>query len=139
MASLSTRFRARIEHLQGRETALEPLGWTGRRAEWIALVCLHGGGVFTREQLSFNLQMSRWQALRFVQSLTRQGFATEDSLEDQKVCRIFNRGIFRALGAEDIRRSPMVSRDILFRRLFSLDYVIEHPVLGWLPTEAEKV
>ena len=33
--------------------------------------------------------MNRWQALRFVQTLTRQGFAAEDKLEDQKVCRIF--------------------------------------------------
>ena len=31
-----------IEHLQGRENALKPLGWTGRKAEWIALACLHG-------------------------------------------------------------------------------------------------
>lgn len=139
MAALSTQFHARLEHLQGRENALEPLGWTGRKAEWIALVCLHGGGIFTREQLSFHLRMSRWQALRFVRSLLTKGLAAEDSLEGQKVCRIFNRGIFRALGAEDIRRRPVASRDILFRRLLSLDYVIEHPGLEWLPTEAEQV
>ena len=36
-----------IEHLKGREQALAALGWTGREAEWIALVCLHSG-VFTR-------------------------------------------------------------------------------------------
>ena len=36
-----------IEHLKGREQALASLGWTGREAEWIALVCLHSG-VFTR-------------------------------------------------------------------------------------------
>ena len=38
-----------IEHLRGRERELEALGWTGRDAEWIALVCLHSG-VFTRAQ-----------------------------------------------------------------------------------------
>ena len=38
-----------ISHLEGRDKALEPFGWTGRRAEWIALACLHGG-VFTRAQ-----------------------------------------------------------------------------------------
>ena len=38
-----------IEHLRGRERKLEPLGWTGPDAEWIALVCLHSG-VFTRAQ-----------------------------------------------------------------------------------------
>ena len=38
-----------IEHLRGRDRKLEPLGWTGEDAEWIALVCLHSG-VFTRAQ-----------------------------------------------------------------------------------------
>ena len=139
MASLSTQFSARIEHLQGRENALEPLGWTGRKAEWIALACLHGEGVFSRAQLAFYLQMNRLQALRFVQALIRKGFAAEDKLEDQKVCRIFGRGIYQALGTEDIRHRPVASREILFRRLLSLDYVIEHTGLPWLPTEAEKV
>ena len=39
-----------ISHLKGREKALEPFGWTGRRAEWSALGlpprrCLHPGAV----------------------------------------------------------------------------------------------
>ena len=58
-----------IEHLKERENGLQPLGWTGRKAEWIALVCLHSDGLFTRAQLCFHIRMNRWQALRFVQSL----------------------------------------------------------------------
>ena len=58
-----------IEHLQGRENSLEPFGWTGRKAEWVALACLHSGGLITRAQLCFHIRMNRWQALRFVQSL----------------------------------------------------------------------
>ena len=38
-----------IAHLHDREKSLEPFGWKGREAEWIALVCLHSG-VFTRAQ-----------------------------------------------------------------------------------------
>ena len=38
-----------IEHLRERDRKLEPLGWTGQEAEWIALVCLHSG-VFIRGQ-----------------------------------------------------------------------------------------
>ena len=57
-----------IEHLQGRESALETLGWRGREAEWIALVCLHTG-VFTRAQFCFHLNASRMRALRFVRQL----------------------------------------------------------------------
>ena len=36
-----------IAHLQGREDPLESFGRTGRRAQWVALACLHSG-VFTR-------------------------------------------------------------------------------------------
>ena len=43
------QLRTAIEHLRGRDRKLEPLGWTGPDAEWIALVCLHSG-VFTRAQ-----------------------------------------------------------------------------------------
>ena len=109
-----------VEHLRGRQKALEPLGWTGRKAEWIALVCLDGEGVFSRAQLAFYLQMSRWQAFRFVQTLVANGFAAEDKLEDQKVCRIFNREIYQALGAEDIRHRRVASTEVLLRRLLSL-------------------
>ena len=136
---VASQLHQRVAHLQGREKALEPLGWTGRKAEWIALACLHADGVFTREQLAFHLQMSRWQVLRFVQDLLHKGLATEDRFENLKVCRIFNRQIFRALGGEDIRRRPVASRETLLRRLLALDYVIEHPGLPWLLTEAEKV
>ena len=47
-----------IEHLKGREQALEAHGWTGREAEWIALVCLHSG-VFTRAQFCHYFEADR--------------------------------------------------------------------------------
>ena len=128
-----------IEHLQGREKALEPLGWTGRKAEWIALACLLSGGLFTRAQLCFHLQMNRWQVLRFVQALITTGVAAEDSLQDRQVCRIFSRQIYQALGTEGIRHRRVASMEILLRRLLALDYVLEHPGLAWLPTGSEKV
>ena len=43
----------------------------------------------------------------------------------------------RALGAENIRRRALPS--LTFQRLLSLDYILEHPQLPWLPTEQEKV
>ena len=57
-----------------------------------------------------------------------------------RVCRIRARGVYRALGAEEFfRRRWITSRGVLMRRLLALDYVLEHPHLPWLPTEAEKV
>ena len=65
-----------IEHLDGREKALEPLGWTGREAEWIALVCLHSG-VFTRAQFCFYFDARRNRAHRFVKTLVERRAAVE--------------------------------------------------------------
>ena len=60
-----------IEHLKGRERALAALGWTGREAEWIALVCLHSG-VFTRAQFCHYFEAQRMRGpLRFVKDIDR--------------------------------------------------------------------
>ena len=127
-----------IAHLKGREKALEAFGWTGREAEWIALVCLHSG-VFTRDQVSDWLGIDRFKALRFVRDITGRRLAAEDRLAGRKVCRIFARPVYRALGAEDIRHRRIASAEVLMRRLLSLDYVMAHTGLPWLPTEPEKV
>ena len=116
---------AMIDHLKGREKALEPFGLTGRRAEWIALASLHGG-VFTRAQLSAWLGASRFTALRFVQALRDRRLAAEETVGDLKVCRICARGIYRALGAEGVRHRRITSREVALRRLLSFDYVIDH-------------
>ncbi len=127
-----------IDHLKGREKALEPFGLTGRRAEWIALASLHGG-VFTRSQLSAWFGMDRFKTLRFVQALTRRRLAAEEMVGDLKICRICARGIYRALGVEGVRTRRITSTEVIMRRVLSFDYVIEHPDLPWLPTEPEKV
>ena len=131
-----------IAHLAGRERALEPFGWTGRQAEWIALACLHSG-VFTRAQCSRFLNAHPEQVRRGVHALIASGVAAEETVPGIKgvgrVCRIFSRRLYRALEAEDIRHRRTASSEVLMRRLLSLDYVLEHPGLPWLPTEPEKV
>ena len=127
-----------IAHLGGRDRALETFGLTGRRAEWIALASLHGG-VFTRAQLSDWLGASRFKVLRLVQALTARRIVAEETVGGLKVCRICARGVYRALGAEDVRHRRITSIEVVVRRLLSFDYVIEHPELPWLPTESEKV
>ena len=131
-----------IAHLKGREQALEEFGWTGRPAEWIALVCLHSG-VFTRAQAMRFLDAHPEQVRRVVHALIAEGLAAEETVPGVRgigrVCRIFSRRVYRALGAEHIRHRRDASTGVLMRRLLSLDYVIEHADLPWLPTEDEKV
>ena len=99
---------------------------------------LHSG-VFTRTQLSAHLGLDRWKALRFVHAMSDQRLADEEMLGGLRVCRIFARRTYRALGAEHIRHRRSASEEVLMRRLLSLDHVIEHTGLPWLPTEHEKV
>ena len=132
-----------IAHLRGREKALEPFGWTGRRAEWIALVCLNGG-VFTRLQGTAFLRCHHEKVRRVVRKLVAQGVAVEEKPPGilggfGRVCRIHGRKIYRALGAGGHRRRRITSGEVLMRLLLALDYVLEHPHLPWLPTEPEKV
>ena len=131
-----------IEHLRGRDRKLEPLGWTGQDAEWIALVCLHSG-VFTRAQFCHYFDTYRKQAHRFVKMLIDRKAAVESEWPlvngGGKTCRISSKPIYRALGVEDIRHRRNASKPVVMRRLLSLDFVLEHPGMNWLPAESEKV
>ena len=130
-----------IEHLKGREWALASLGWTGREAEWIALVCLHSG-VFTRAQFCRYFDAGRKRAYRFVKTLVdrRAGVEIEGAVFNGggKTCRISSKPIYRAMEIENIRHRRKATVSVL-RRLLSLDFILEHPGLNWLPTEGEKV
>ena len=133
-----------IKHLHEREKTLEPFGWKGREAEWIALVCLHSG-VFTRAQFCyfFDAVSDRKRAFRFVRDLVDRRLAVEDALPNKrgraKACRISSKEIYRKLGIENVRHRREGDDSVMLRRLLSLDYVLEHPELPWLPTEPEKV
>ena len=132
-----------IEHLRGRDRKLEPLGWTGPDAEWIALVCLHSG-VFTRGQFcQYFDTTNRVRAQRFVKALIDRKQAVEIEWPimngGAKTCRISSKAIYRALGVENIRHRRQASNLVVMRRLLSLDFVLEHPGMNWLPAEPEKV
>ena len=131
-----------IEHLRGRDRKLEPLGWTGPDAEWIALVCLHSG-VFTRGQFCDYFSTDRKQALRFIKTLVQRRAAVENKhisfSGGTRPCRISSNAIYRALGVENIRHRRRASKPVVMRRLLSLDFVLEHPAMNWLPAEPEKV
>ena len=137
---------ALIPHVQDRAAALAELGWTGREADWIALVCLHSG-VFTRSQFTgcFH-EPSRLNASRFTRTLLDRGVAVEDERPifpgGARAVHITHKGIYAALKIPNVRHrrgAKDATTQVLMRRLLSLDYVIERPTLAWLPTEDEKV
>ena len=131
-----------IEHLRGRDRKLEPLGWYGAPAEWIALVCLHSG-VFMRGQFCDYFGTSRQEAQRFVKALVDRREAVENPhitfSGGTKPCRISSSAIYQALGVKKIRKRPSATKTVLMRQLVSLDFVLKYPSINWLPAEPEKV
>ena len=151
LGAVAANSAARIPHLGDRPAALEVLGWRGRDAAWIALVCLHSG-TFTRPQYAAFIGTDNpAPASRLVAALRDQKWAAEKSWEDvglgqspagdrrSRLCRIGSREVYRALGVENIRHRRAADPALLLRRLLSLDYVVDHAAEPWLPTEAEKV
>ncbi|MXZ59990.1 MAG: hypothetical protein F4Z12_03905, partial [Acidobacteria bacterium] len=127
-----------------RAANLRRLGWTGRKAEWLALVCLHSG-VFTRTQYQACYGTSQPVAARFIRALVDARVARVAAPLERGagrptgVCHVHHRSFYRALDIENNRHRRSGSPDLVMRRLLSLDYVLEHQDLAWLPTEPEKV
>ena len=82
---------------------------------------------------------------RFVRQLLDRGAGVEDDRAmfpgGGRAVHITQKQIYRTLDIPDVRhrRGKDATTQLLMRRLLSLDYVIEHQTLGWLPTEHEKV
>ena len=134
-----------VPTVQHRAGQLAALGWTGREAEWLALVALHSG-VFTRSQWRhFFNDPHREMVSRFVRALIEKKLASEDERAifpgGARAVLLTSKTLYRALGIPDVRhrRGKDATTHILMRRLLSLDYLIEWPSLGWLPTEADKM
>ena len=136
-----------IPHLEGRAAALEALGWTGRDAEWLALVCLHSGVFLRGQYLAFLGGAHREAATRFVERYRawcgaragRRAPVERAWRGPARLCTVAPRSLYRALGAEHLRHRREASPAVVLRRLLSLDYVVERPAEPWLATEAEKV
>ena len=134
----------KFPHLKGREKLPESLGFTRQQAEWITLVCVHSG-LFTRDQLAFYLQgANRFYVRRCVKALldcrvSGRAFADEGVTDGRLICRIFGKQISQVLEIPHTRHRRETSLEVTRRRLLSLDFVLDHPELPWLPTEQEKV
>ena len=134
-----------IPTLEDRAGQLAALGYTGRAAQWLALVGLHTG-VFTRSQWCWFFGGANREAARvFVRQLIDKKLAMEDERAifpgGARAVLLTGKPLYRALGIPDVRhrRGKDASTQVLMRRLLSLDYLIERPSLGWLPTETDKV
>lgn len=132
----------RFPHLNGRaEKLAEECGLEPDVAEWLAVVALHSG-CFLRSQYSDCCNARRQRASEFVASLATRKVVVESAVEDLGLlCRVTSKKVYRVLGSADgsHRHRRLPGKPVMYRRLLSLDYVLDHPELPWLPTEEEKL
>ena len=133
----------RFPHLNGRAAKLAgSLDLPADLAEWLAVSALHAG-CFLRTQLQYYggyNEESRRSLTRVIRKLTKKKLITETPAESLGLlARITNKSVYRLLDAGDIRHRRLASWPLTFRRLLSLDYVLDRPELPWLPTEEEKL
>ena len=130
-------------HLEDRARELaDSLDLPAHLTRWLALTALHSG-CFLRSQLhyysGFNDE-NRMSTARIIRKLKSLKLITETPTDALGLlARVTNKSVYRLLGADNIRYRRLASLHLMFRRLLSLDYVLAHPELHWLPTESEKV
>lgn len=136
----------RFPHLNGRaEKLAEECGLDPDAAEWLAVVALHSG-CFLRPQFFDHSKLkyvhARKAAERLVGTFTKKKLAREITAEGLGLlCRVTSKKVYRVLGSADgsHRHRRMAGWPVIYRRLLSLDYVLDHPEFAWLPTEEEKL
>ncbi len=127
-------------HLNGRaEKLAQELDLSPDMAEWITVVALHSG-CFLRSQFPYYNSNDTKAMTRFLRKLVKQQLVIEMPKNRLGLlCRVTNKNVYRILGEADSRHRRLAHWPYMSRRLLSLDYVLDHPGLPWLPTEAEKV
>ena len=134
----------KFPHLNGRAEALaSACDIKPDVAQWLAVVALHAG-CFLRAQFYHYSKLeyvrARKSAERLVKTLANRKFVVEFPVDEiGLLCRITNKAVYRSLGEADSRHRREASWPVVCRRLLSLDYVLDHPGLAWLPTESEML
>ena len=71
--------------------------------------------------------------------ISHKPIASETITDGRRIWRIFGKQIYGELEIPPIRHRRETSLEVTRRRLLSLDFVLDHPELTWLPTEREKL
>ena len=118
---------------------LEPLGWSGRAAEWIALgrpaipasLRARNGVIFSITRTAKRRASSCARAPR--QAARHRGTSGPIFPGGARAVLLTGKALYRALGIPDVRhrRGKDATTHVLMRRVLSLDYLIERPTLGW--------
>ena len=127
--------------LDERARALEPLGFTPRQARFLTLVALHSGYCVRRQYETFAGVRYGKNVRDFLDGLVDRRLADRfvSRADRGHIYHLNSRTLYRLLDQENSRHRRTASAAFAARKLMLLDYVLAHPGVEWLATEAEKL
>jgi hypothetical protein len=124
------------EHLE----ALGDLGYNEKEARFLYLVATHSGYFTLRQFLDFTGTAKGWNVHRFTSKSIRLGHVRVATCGYcTSVFNLYSRKVYGALDRDSSRNRRRLSSELIRTRLLILDFVLAHPGLEYLETDAEKV
>jgi hypothetical protein len=124
------------EHL----AALCDLGYTEQEAQFVYLVATHSGYFTLQQYLDFTGTKKGWNVHQFTKKSTKLGhLRTMTCAYGHALYNLYSRRVYGALDRDNLRNRRRLSTELIRTRLSILDFVLTHPDLEYLETEAEKV
>jgi hypothetical protein len=126
----------RPEHL----AALGDLGYNEQEARFLYLVATHSGYFTLRQFLDFTGTAKGWTVHQFTSKSIRLGHVrAATGAYRTSIFNVYSRKIYGALDRDNLRNRRRLSSELVRTRLLILDFVLAHPDLEYLETEADKV
>lgn len=119
---------------------LRSFGYTEREARFLYVVALHSG-YFTQQQYTeFGPASRGCIAHGFTSKVVKRGHATEYRYQNNAhVFHFTHKGMYSAIGWENVRNRRKHSFEFMKTRLALLDFVLSHLEYDYFEGEAEKV
>ncbi len=126
----------RPEHL----AALIDLGYNEQESRFLYLVATHSGYFTVHQFLDYTGTSKGWNVHQFTGKSIRLGHVRAATCGYRtSVFNLFSRKVYGALDRDNLRNRRRLSSELIQTRLLILDFVLAHPGLEYLETEAEKV
>jgi hypothetical protein len=123
-----------------RLSALGDLGYSQQESRFLYLVATHSGYFTLRQFLEFTGTAKGWSVHQFTSKSIRLGhIRTATYGYRTSVFNLYSRKIYGALDRDNLRNRRRLSHELIRTRLLILDFVLAHPDLEYLETEADKL
>ena len=120
--------------------ALCDLGYTEQEARWVYLVATHSGYFTLQQYLDFTGTKKGWSVHQFTTKSSQLGHLRSVACAyGTALYNLYSRRVYGALDRDNLRNRRRLSTELIRTRLSILDFVIAHPDLEYLETEADKV